>query len=61
MRSSLVAVNAKVETVQGSIQASSDTVESEGRQMMHCWITYINFLKNSKKAYSCVQTEGVKA
>ncbi len=25
----------------GSIPASSDTVESEGRQMKQCWITYI--------------------
>jgi hypothetical protein len=42
MRSSLVvkiehlAVNAKVATVLGSIPASSDTVESEGRQMKQC-------------------------
>jgi hypothetical protein len=28
--------NAKVETVLGSIPASSDTVESEGRQMKQC-------------------------
>ncbi len=29
--------NAKVATVLGSIPASSDTVESEGRQMKQCW------------------------
>ncbi len=27
--------------VMGSIPASSDTVESEGRQMKQCWIKYI--------------------
>ncbi len=37
-----LAVNAKVATVQGSIPASSDSVESEGREMKQCWITYIN-------------------
>ena len=30
--------NAKVATVLGPILASSDTVESEGRQMKQCWI-----------------------
>ncbi len=35
-----LAVNIKVATVLGSIPASSDTVESEGRQMKQCWITY---------------------
>jgi hypothetical protein len=35
------AVNAIVATVLGSIPASSDTVESERRQMKHCRITYI--------------------
>ncbi len=34
----------------GSIQASSDTVESEGRQMKHCWITYIKKYKKSRKS-----------
>ncbi len=34
-------VNALVATVLGSIAASSDTVESEGRQMKQCWIQYI--------------------
>jgi hypothetical protein len=29
-------VNAKVATVLSSISVSSDTVESEGRQMKHC-------------------------
>ncbi len=33
--------NAVVATVLGSIPASSDTVESEGRQMKQCWISYI--------------------
>ncbi len=33
--------NAAVATVMGSISASSDTVESEGRQMKQCWISYI--------------------
>ncbi len=42
-----VAVNAKVATVLGSIPASSDTVESEGRQLKQRWITYIE--KKSKK------------
>ncbi len=39
-------VNAVVATVMGSITASSDTVESEGRQKNQCWISYI---KKSKK------------
>ncbi len=34
--------NAAVATVLGSIPASSDTVESEGRQMKQCWISYID-------------------
>ncbi len=33
--------NAEVPTVLGSIPASSDTVESEERQMKQCWIKYI--------------------
>ncbi len=33
-----LAVNAEVTTVLGSIPASSDAVESEGRQMKQCWI-----------------------
>ncbi len=32
--------NAEVATVVGSIPASSDTVESEGRQMMQFWMQY---------------------
>ncbi len=32
---------AVVATVLGSIPASSDTVESEGRQMKQCWMSYI--------------------
>jgi hypothetical protein len=35
-----LAVNAKVATVLGSIPASSDTAESEGRQMKQCRRTY---------------------
>ncbi len=41
--------NAEVATVLGSIPASSDTVESEGRQMKQYWIQYIEekkILKN---------------
>jgi hypothetical protein len=33
--------NAEVATVLGSIPASSDTVESEGRQRKQCWIQNI--------------------
>ncbi len=44
MRSSRVlerlTVNAKVATVLGSNPASSDTMESEGRQMKQSWNTY---------------------
>ncbi len=36
-----MAANAKVATLLGSIPASSDTVESEGRQMKQCSVTYI--------------------
>jgi hypothetical protein len=35
--------HAEVATVLGSIPASSDTVESDTRQMKHCWIQYIFF------------------
>ncbi len=35
-----LAVNVKVATVLGPNPASSDTVESEGRQMKQCWITF---------------------
>jgi hypothetical protein len=45
-----LAVNAKVATVLGSIPASSDTVESEGRQMKQYWISYIIKEKNQKKS-----------
>ncbi len=38
-----------VATVLGSISASSDTVESEGRQMKQCWISYIKKEKIQKK------------
>ncbi len=33
--------NAQVATVLGSIPASSDTLESKGRQMKQCWIKYL--------------------
>ncbi len=33
--------NVVVATVPSSIQASSDTVESEGWQMKQCWISYV--------------------
>ncbi len=51
MRSSLVQLerltaNAEVATVLDSFLASSDTVESEGRQMKQCWIQYIKNQKN---------------
>ncbi len=36
----LTAAIYKVATVQGSIPASSDIVESEGRQMKQSWIKY---------------------
>ena len=46
MRSSLLwlerlTASAEVATVLGSILASSDTVEPEGRQIKQCWIQYI--------------------
>ncbi len=52
VRSSLMA-NTEVATVLGLIPASSDTVESEGRQMKQCWIKYMekNPLLNSKKGF----------
>jgi hypothetical protein len=43
-----LAVDAKVATVLGSFPASSDTVESEGRQMKQCWIMYIKIKKIKK-------------
>jgi hypothetical protein len=54
MRSSLVVIarptaNAIAATVLGSIPASSDTVESVGRQMKQCWIQYIEEEENPKK------------
>jgi len=45
--------NAEVATVLGSIPASSDTVESEGRQIKQCWIQYI---KDKKSPCKCFQT-----
>ncbi len=38
--------NAVVAIVLGSIPASSDTMESEGRQMKQCWVSYIKIQKN---------------
>jgi hypothetical protein len=38
----------KVATVLGSIPASSDTMESERRQMKQCWIKYIK-----RKSFKC--------
>jgi hypothetical protein len=40
-------VNAIGATVLGSIPASSGTVESEGRQIKQCWISYIKKIKKS--------------
>ncbi len=40
---------AKVTKVLGSTWESSETVESEGRQMKQCWITYIKRKKSFKK------------
>ncbi len=40
-------VNAKVAPILGSIPAPSDTVESEGRKMKKCWITY--FTRKTKE------------
>ncbi len=37
-----LAVNAKVATVLGSIPASSDTVEYDGRQIKQCCIMYLD-------------------
>jgi hypothetical protein len=41
-----VTANAKVTTVLDSIPASSDTVESEGRQIKQCLIKYIKTKKS---------------
>jgi hypothetical protein len=43
-------VNVKITTVLGSIAASSDTVEFEGRQMKHCSNNVHNKGKKSKKS-----------
>ncbi len=45
--------NAKVATVLGSIPASSDTVESEGRQMKQCWKQYIVHLEIPEGTNRC--------
>ncbi len=42
--------NAVVATVLGSIPTSSDTVESEGRKMKQCWISYIKKGKKYNKS-----------
>jgi hypothetical protein len=44
-----LSASAKVATVLGSIPASSDTVEFEGRKMKQCWIKYNMWRKKSKK------------
>jgi len=41
--------SAEVETVLGSVPASSDTVESEGRQMEQCLLHYIEKKKKKHK------------
>ncbi len=51
--------NAKVAKVLGSIPASSDTVESEGRQMKQCWKQYtkrqkIPLYKENNRFVHCV-------
>jgi hypothetical protein len=52
-----VTANDKVATVLGSIPASSDTVESEWRQMKQCWIKYIqNQGKLDKKHSQIIST-----
>ncbi len=44
-----LAVDFKFATVPCSIPATSDTVESEGRQMKQCWITYNRtYMKKNK-------------
>ncbi len=43
--------NAKVAMFLGSIAASSDTVEYEGRQMNQCWVKYYS-IKKSKISIS---------
>jgi hypothetical protein len=47
--------NAEVATVLGSIPASSDTVESEGRQMKQCWIQYIEKINPKKSPFFLVK------
>ncbi len=42
-------VNAEVTTIPGSIPASSDTLEYEGRQMKQCWTKYIGTLHKKSK------------
>jgi hypothetical protein len=62
MRSSrvleLLTAVAEVATFLGLIQASSDTVESEGRQMKQCLIQYIR--KNPKNLPGKISTIGKK-
>ncbi len=48
----LFIANAEVATVLGSIPASSGTVESEGRQIKHCWIKNIKKQKWMNKYYT---------
>ncbi len=42
----VLTANVVVAIVLGSNPASSDTVESEGRQIKHCWISYIKKIKS---------------
>jgi hypothetical protein len=43
-----LSANAEVATVLASIPASSDTMESEGWKMKHCWVS--TYIKKSKKS-----------
>ncbi len=54
VRASTVSANAKVSTILGVILASSDTVDSEWRQMKQHWMKYF---KNSEKSPSKTTVE----
>ncbi len=47
--------NAVVATALGLIPASSDTVESEGRQMKQCWTSYIRREKIQKSLFKSLR------
>ncbi len=47
-------LTANVATVLDSIPASSDTVESEGRQMKQCWIAYIKIKNKIKPQFELI-------